>query len=382
MRILIIHNYYQHRGGEDVVFEQEVDELKKQYDVQTLTFVNKKGLKGIIQYLLYPWNFLISKKILQYAYEFKPDVVHFHNIHYAIGPLAIRMLVKKKFKVFMTLHNFRLVCPSAILFVNQHLFTASIQEDFPWTAVKNKVLENSFLKTFITGFTYWLHKKLGTWKDLHKYIALTEFNKEIIIKSKIGIVTEDIIVKPNFVSVPKASDEITRQEHYLFIGRLSPEKGLDSVLSAFQKNGKKLRIAGIGPLAGELKEKFKFCTHIKWIGNLSKEDIFNELRTCKALIVPSLSYEGATPLTIIEGMSTKTPVIASKIGSIPSVIVPGKTGWLFIPNNSDSINETILDFEACAFKATIIENAHQYFLSTFTKEIVLHKLVAGYESVI
>src|SRR5690606_32986580 len=116
MRILVIHNFYQHAGGEDTVFQQEVEELKKVHTVETLTFQNKKGWRGALQFMAYPWNIRAMRIVKKYVKTFQPDIVHIHNTHYATGPAIIRTIKKQQIPVVMTLHNFRLLCPSATLF--------------------------------------------------------------------------------------------------------------------------------------------------------------------------------------------------------------------------------------------------------------------------
>ena len=151
MRILLVHNYYQHKGGEDSVIEQEAIALSEKNEVKVISTRNKKGLKGIIQFISYPFNIFEAFRIVKQAKEFKADIIHIHNLHYGFGPLLIRFLHQAGFKIVMTLHNFRLICPSATLYYNNKLHTESIREDFPWTAVKAKSLDKSLLKTGITA---------------------------------------------------------------------------------------------------------------------------------------------------------------------------------------------------------------------------------------
>src|SRR5690606_32909033 len=128
MRILIIHNQYQHIGGEDFVMGQEMEALRKNHEVDLYTVRNQKGWKGYLQYFLYPINWSEVKKIKQRMEEFKPDIIHIHNLHYALGPLFILHIKKMKIPIVMTLHNFRLICPSATLYFEGNIFVNSIKE--------------------------------------------------------------------------------------------------------------------------------------------------------------------------------------------------------------------------------------------------------------
>src|SRR5690606_38658243 len=153
MRILIIHNHYQHPGGEDVVFGQERDLLNDTAAVSTLTFRNHRGWRGLWQTLWSPWNIWAGRRVKRAIRQHNPTVIHIHNLHYAIGPIAIRIAKRKGVPVVMTLHNYRLLCPSATLFHNGKVFTESLHAAFPWKAVRLGVHSHSVLKTFWLALT-------------------------------------------------------------------------------------------------------------------------------------------------------------------------------------------------------------------------------------
>lgn len=343
MRILLVHNYYQDPGGEDVVFHQEMTAIAEYagYEVFPLTYQNKKGWKGLWQFLWSPWNIFAAQKLRAAIRRVQPDLVHFHNTQYACGPILIRTAKKAGIPVVLSLHNFRLLCPSATLFYRGHLFTDSIHVDFPWKAVRNRVLDDSLLKTTLTAISYWLHRKIGTWTSVDRFLVLADFSKRLIEKSSLDVPSEHIVVKPNYVEIPAAPKPPARQEHYLYVGRLSAEKGILELLNALKNTTVPLRIVGSGPLQKEVEELVKATTHFSYVGALPKEAVYQELMLCKALIVPSVCYEGGTPLTIIEGMMLHTPIIASAIGAIADAVIDGETGYVFQPTDSTSIVHAI-----------------------------------------
>ncbi len=380
MRILIVHNFYQHRGGEDVVFEQEVDLLRETHIVETLTFQNKKNVSGFFQYLFYPWNFFAVHKTKKYLKTFKPDIVHFHNTHYAAGPAIIRTVQKHHVPVVVSLHNFRLLCPSATLFYQDHLFTDSLKHIFPWKAVRYKVFENSYIKTFIVALAYYIHDLLGTWRAVKCYMPLAEFSKKIFLSSKRKLKEEQFQVKPNFVET--SCEKQVRERYYLYIGRISPEKGIVQLLQAFENKDKVLHIAGDGPLAAALRNRTSKQANIHWLGELPKEVVAEELARCRALIVPSVCYEGGVPLTIMEAMSSQTPVLASDIGAIPDVIIHEQTGWLFNPYHPQSIQTAMESFENSNKKHEIVDTAHRLYQQYFTKRHVIDILNSTYLNIL
>lgn len=337
MRILIIHNHYQDLGGEDIVVAQEEHLLAETESVACLAFHNRKGWRGVWQTLWSPWNVWAALKVKKAVRQHRPDIIHIHNLHYAVGPIAIRVAKRYGIPVVMTLHNYRLLCPSATLFYHGQLFTDSLKAAFPWKAVRLGVHSHSRFKTCWLAFTIWLHKRLGTWQLVDRYIALTDFAKQLFVESSFGVPAAKLIAKPNFVTnEPRIPKE--RGRHFLFIGRLTEEKGIRVLLEAFAGTDRLLRIAGDGPLRDEVIRAAQHHPNISYFGILSRDEIQEELASCTALIFPSIWYEGM-PMTVIEAFATGTPVIASDLGAMQSMIHHGENGWLFSPNDANALRQ-------------------------------------------
>jgi glycosyltransferase involved in cell wall biosynthesis len=333
MRIFVLHNHYQDKGGEDIVFAQEVKELQHNHQVQAMTFKNKKGWRGFFQFILYPWNVFAVKKALRSIAEFRPDIVHVHNTHYAIGPLLFRALQKRKIPVVLTLHNFRLLDPSASLFYRDKIYIPDLTANFPWQSVRLRVLDNSLLKTFWTALTYYLHKKAGTWKNIDRYLTFSNFAKKLIVRSSLDIAPDQIRIKPNFV-LPPANEPVPplRENHFIYIGRLSEEKGILPLLKAFSKSDFKLKIFGDGPLRADVLQYVERYPNISYQGFQSKSTLHAELCSCEALLVPSICYEGM-PLNVLEAFSLGTPVLANRRGILEEMIDDGIHGFHFDVND-------------------------------------------------
>ncbi|PRD52667.1 glycosyltransferase family 4 protein [Sphingobacterium gobiense] len=380
MRILVIHNFYQHAGGEDTVFRQEVEELKKEHTVKILTFNNKKGWRGALQFLAYPYNIHAIWKVKKSIKSFAPDIVHIHNLYYASGPAVIRTIKKQHVPVIVTLHNFRLLCPSATLFFQGKRYVDSIQKTFPWKGIKLGVLDQSPAKTFWTALTHFLHWRLGTWRSVDRFITLTDFAKQLFLSVGKKFAPEQFIVKPNFVDL--SINGLHTGNYYLFVGRLSSEKGIIPLIESLKGSNKILKIVGEGPLTEKVQNMIKTCDNITLLGPKNKQETMQLLANSKALIVPSVCYEGAVPLTILEGMATHTPVLASNLGAIPCVIIPDKTGWLFDPYQSESLLFAIQKFENSDKKDDIVKNAYIVYKENFTKTAVMNQLTDLYEKTI
>ena len=339
MRILSIHNYYQHPGGEDVVFEQEKALLATADDVFSLTFNNRKGWRGAWQTLWSPWNIWAAQRLRRAIKQYQPDLIHIHNLHYAIGPIAIRVIKRLGIPVVMTLHNYRLLCPSATLFHDGKLFTDSLHAGFPWRAVWIGAHSHSVAKTFWLSFTTWLHKKLGTWHMVDRYITLTDFAKQVFLNSSLGLPAENLVTKPNFVANGVQAAE-PRGHHFLFVGRLTQEKGVEVLLEAFAGTDYQLRVVGDGPLRGMVADAAQRHPNITYHGTLERAAIDQQLATCTALVFPSIWYEGM-PITLIEAFAAGTPVIASELGAMKSMVHDGRNGWRFAAGNATELRNKV-----------------------------------------
>ena len=346
MRVLFIHTTYVQPGGEDVVFSQECDFLRKFHQVEAMVFSNYSGVKGLVQFALSIWNNRVSADLVAKIVEFKPDVIHIHNWHFATGPIVFRVARKYNVRTIHTLHNFRLLCPSATLFHNGQVFEDSLSQNFPWKAIRKRVFRNSMPLTFWLAFVVWFHQKIGTFDMVDRYVCLTPFAKKIFRQSNLNLNDEKLFVKPNFVSdFIGASAGCSDRRAYLFVGRLTMDKGVSFMLEAFANSDRELIIAGDGDLKNSVMTYCKSHQNIRYLGKLDKRSIHNQMHKCKALIFPSIWYEGM-PMTIIEAFSSGLPVIASKLGSMESMIEDGKNGLLFEAGSKDDFLRTLVKFES------------------------------------
>ncbi|WP_437922287.1 glycosyltransferase family 4 protein [Sphingobacterium sp. LRF_L2] len=381
MRILIIHNFYQHAGGEDTVFQQEVEMLSKQHQVEVFTVKNQKGLSGIRQFLTYPFNILESYKLKKIIAKFTPDIVHIHNLHYAIGPWFIHAIYRRKIPIVMTLHNFRLLCPSASLFFHGQIFTNSLAVNFPWEAIKLRVLDHSFLKTLITAFTYWWHRKIGTWNKINTYIVLSEFAKNIFNESTFPVAASRFAIHPNSVSLHPL--KIQKTASFVYIGRLAEEKGIMPLLQAISGMGIPLYIYGDGPQRDQVLDFAERYPDIHYMGYQSREVLLEALAQADALIVPSVCYEGM-PITIIEALAQGTPVLASAIGILKEMIIPLYTGMHFDPFDRQDIKKVLHEWKMLSAKKKleIASNCKEEYAKKYTLERSEERLLSIYRNAI
>ncbi len=381
MKVLFIHCRYKLAGGEDGVVSAEIQLLRSNgIDVQLLPFTNEGS--SLFKILQLPFNIGAYLKTRRQLKTFKPDIVHIHNLHFAASTSVLYALKSKKVPFVITLHNFRLLCPSGTLYHNGKPYLKSLHSNFPWAAIKDGVYNNSVLLTFWVGFSTWINRISGTWNVVDRYIVLTGHAKGIIEKSRLHLNTDKIIIKPNFVYDPKVSTDF-HKKNFLFIGRLSEEKGIRVLLQAFRHSAHSLKIIGDGPLKHLVEADLKEHLNITYIGFQQKDAITKELQSCNALIFPSVWYE-TFGLTIIEAFATSTPVIGSNIGS-PSLLIKNEfNGLHFEESNVEDLKNKLDKWQAFGEdeKETYRKNARKTYELYYTPEENLEQLLSIYTSVI
>lgn len=384
MKALFIHSFYRYRGGEEVLVDTEMSILKNAgIDVDLLEFRNPSNFLGsILLMLLLPFNVFSYIKTRNKIRSFKPDVVHLHNWHFAASPSVIVACHVLKVPIVLSLHNFRLICPSATLFHNGDLFLESIKNEFPWKAIRLGVYRNSIAQTFLLAFTIHLHKKLKTWQKVSAFLINSEFEKKTFLESSLGIPEDKFVVKVNSIADPSFDPALKRQSHFMFIGRLVPEKGIDVTIEAFAKTGLPLVIYGYGPLEQKVKNAVEAHPNIEFRGSLQHDQLCEELRNCNALIFPSTWFEGM-PLTLLHAFSTGTPVIASNIGAMSTMIQDQQNGLHFKVGDAEDLAQKLDYWNGLpgAEKEAFGLRSRMIYEKVYTPEAILKSLESIYTEV-
>jgi len=343
MKILLVHNTYQHKGGEDSVFENEYQLLKNHHHQVEKLFFSNDGIHSVLDKLKVGiasiYNLKSGQLLQQKIIEFQPDIIHVHNFFPVASPALFYVANKLNVPIVMTLHNYRLICPNALLFRENEICEKCIQKSFAIDGVINGCYRDSKIQTFALALMSYIHKKKNTWNTkVDQYIPLTNFAKQKMLSSSLGLQQNQLTVKPNFVE--DFGFDYEKEDYFLFVGRLSLEKGIDLLLEVFQNSDKKLLIIGCGPLEEKVKKASKVNNNIIYLGFREKAFIINKLQKAKALLFSSIWYEGM-PMTIIESLSTGTPVIAPNIGGPNEIIQDNINGLIYQVNDLKSIQEKI-----------------------------------------
>jgi glycosyltransferase involved in cell wall biosynthesis len=342
MKVLFIHCTYRQKGGEDTVVREEMELLRsKGVETSLLEFNNEGGWRSLLQL---PFNLSSYRKTKRKLREERPDVVHIHNLHFGASASVIHAVKSSGVPMVVTLHNYRLLCPSAVLFHKGELFTDSLQRGFPWKAIRLGVYRDSHVLTAWLAFSQLLHRCLGTWRLPERYIALTPHARNLFLEAGLGLTEEQVVVKPNFSSMAVPEISVSHKQ-FLYAGRLTEEKGIRLLLRVFAANRWPLRIAGSGPLEQEVMSYSKNFSHIRFLGRLTEVEMAAELASANALIFPSLWYEGM-PLALIESFACGTPVIASRLGAMETMVTPGFNGLHFEAGGEQSLMDAVLHWQS------------------------------------
>jgi glycosyltransferase involved in cell wall biosynthesis len=346
MRALIVHNHYQIRGGEDEVFAAEVALLKQHdHDVAVYSTTNDRvaEMKSWEAGLETIWSNHSYQAIQQTLRQQPYDVLHAHNTFPLISPAAYYAARSLGVPVVQTLHNYRLLCANALFFRDGQVCEQCLDQPLPIAGIKYGCYrESKAASAAVVAMLAW-HRLRHTWNEqVDCYIALTEFARQKFIAG--GLPADKIKVKPNFVDPDPGMGDGNGQ-FFLFVGRLSTEKGLDILLDAWKMLDYpyKLKIIGEGPLAPLVEAACAQSDQIEWLGRQPLETVYDLMGQATGLIFPSKWYEPFGRVAT-EAFARGTPVIASAIGAIAEIVADRVTGLHFRPSDASDLARAVTEF--------------------------------------
>jgi glycosyltransferase involved in cell wall biosynthesis len=354
MKILQLHNRYQIVGGEEGVVQAEKQLLESQGHQVCLLEVTNDDLVGAKAKLGAAIGAIYSKaskqKVLEQLRSFQPNLVHVHNFFPLLSPSVYDACQEAGIPVVQTLHNYRLICPKAMLFREGKVCEACVGKAVAIEGIQSGCYRGSKAQTAVVAAMLSYHQWRGTWADrVTTYIALTEFQKQKLIEG--GLPADKIQVKGNFVELPELKP-LERENFVLFVGRLAEEKGVTDLIAAYrhsQSLGESnhllppLKIVGDGPLKAELMtevEQAGLNDRITFLGRQEKSQVLHLMQLAQVLVFPSIWYEGF-PLTLAEAFACGLPAIVPKLGSMAEIVQPDGTGFHFISRDVEDLARVI-----------------------------------------
>ncbi len=347
MKILLAHNFYglEAPSGENTVYEAERDLLRARGH-QVIEFTRKsddirgRGAAGVLQgALATPWNPFSARALRRRILRERPDVVHAHNTFPLISPSIFSAAHGLGVPTVLTLHNYRTFCAAGIPLRDNLPCTQCLDRRSVLPALRYGCYRGSRLATLPLAAMIALHRGLGTWRrHVDAFIALTSFQRDKLVAA--GLPAERVHLKPHFYPAPPVPlPWPAREGKVVYVGRLGPEKGLNSLVEAWRLWGAAappLEMIGDGPERAALERSIAAAGlggKIALLGQISFAATQERLARARLLVLPSLCYEGF-PMAIREAFALGVPVAGSRLGSIPCIVEDGRTGVLFPPGDA------------------------------------------------
>ena len=355
MRVLIVNKFYYLRGGDCIAAISAERLLKsKGHEVAVFSMQHPDNLSSVWE-KYFPkavdfsgsgiagkWSAAVrifhspevARKFKRLLADFQPEVVHIHNIHSYLSPLVARIASQKGIRVVWTLHDYKLICPVYTCLRNGMVCEACFLNKL--CVVWHKCMKNSFIASKLAYLEarYWNRKKLSG--ITHTFISPSRFLKTKMTRA--GFSPDQIVVVPNFMPQQPVPGTV-KDDYYCYVGRISAEKGVDTLLQAAGGLPYRLKIIGGGPLLDAYRRQYPL-QQVDFLGPMSPEALYPIVQKARFLVLPSIWYEN-NPVSVIEALCMGTPVLGARIGGIPELITEGENGYLFTPGDVADLQQKI-----------------------------------------
>lgn len=392
LKILLAHNFYGSiaPSGENSVYEAELELLRSRgHEVIEFTRnsdeIRRYGWIGTARVAAsVPWNPFALRALRRVLRARQPDVMHVHNSFPLLSPAIFYATRGIRTAAVLTLHNYRLFCPAAIPMRSGAVCTECLDQRSVLPSLRYGCYRQSRIATAPLAMSVALHRQLGTWQqEVNAFVVLSEFQRRRMVQA--GLPLERVVVKPNFYpGSPVVQPWMHREPYVVFAGRLSAEKGLISLLQAWQLWGAQapeLRILGDGELRPQLQE-MAHGLPIRFMGQLSGPDAEQQIAGAQLLVLPSECFEGF-PMVVREAFAFGTAVAVSNLGPLPSIVQEGVSGVVFEPGNPASLHQVVQGiWQVPGGLEKLGRGARQAFEANYTEESNYEMLRRVYEQAI
>ena len=382
MNVVQVHNNYRVRGGEDQVVEATV-RLLRDRGVRVRTLIRdstdlQRGaigrLRAFTSGIYSPEAYRVMSRLIR---EEAPSVVHIHNLYPLISPSLLLACRREKIPVVMSCHNSRLFCPIGLFLHNNQTCTQCIGGREYYCILNN--CRNNFFESISYAIRNLLARKFRLFLDnVTIFTAASSFQKDQLVAA--GLPESKVVVIPNMIQIPEEVSDHAEGEYIAYAGRLSREKGIDTLLEAIQCNKLPVRLGGD---YSQLPEAVHLQTkHARFLGWLNRGELDNFYRQARFMVFPS-SLPEPGPLAVLEAMSHGLPVIAARFGGNYKLVEEGVTGLLFEPRNAEDLAEKMnllwQDKELCR---RLGEGARKQTMAEHSPDVYYDRLMSAYRQAI
>ena len=354
MKILLANKFYYNRGGAEVYainleallrehghqvgmfsmqHPQNLPAVYEKYFPKEVDFMHIRK-RDFFTYISRPLGAKeVNNKFLRLLNEFQPDVIHLNNIHSQLSPIIAEIAHKKEIKVVWTLHDYKLLCPRYDCMRKGKPCNLCYNNKIP--VIRYSCMKNNCFASIIAYLEAMKWNRENLEKYTTTFICPSEFLRNEMISG--GFNPQKMIKLNNFVDIRKITQPILRnkENYYCYIGRLSLEKGVETLLAAAKEIPFPLRLIGSGSIENELKQKYK-DKHIIFEGHKSWSEIETIVRKAMFTVMPSECFENNS-IAILESLALGTPVLGARIGGIPELIDENINGLLFESGKKDDL---------------------------------------------
>jgi len=362
-KLLSINNYYYRRGGAESVFFDH-NEMFEQAGWEVVPFsmqhaenlpsrwsehfaqttdgsMEGSPLVKVSRGMTAVYSLDAARRLRRLIASTRPDIAHAHNIYHHLSPSVLVELRRQGIPVVLTLHDLKLVCP-AYKMHTQGAVCESCRGGALRNVVKNRCIKNSLAMSALVWLESTIHRALDLYMGtVNRFVVPSRF---FLAKfAEWGVDTSRFAHIPNFVDVDALRVEDSYGDAFVYFGRLSPEKGLATLIKAAAQARVRVRIIGTGPEETSLRQlAASLGADVEFTGYLTGEPLRAAISAARAVVVPSEWYENA-PLSLMEASALARPIIGADIGGIPELIRRDETGFLFASGDVDALTQVLRD---------------------------------------
>lgn len=356
LKVLFANKFFYPKGGAETVMFDEIDLLRK-HDVDVIEFsmsdprnrpsryapyfVSPKDYRSESQTrrLISALSFIHSREavdnISRLIRSERPDILHCHNVYHQLTPSIINAASRAEIPIVLTLHDYKLICPVYTRLSNGEVCTKCSDGRYE-ALLTQRCADGSIGRSALLWAEARFHAAAGNYRRVDKFIAPSRFMRDAVMPL---LGESKVVYIPNGVDTSRIEVSGQDKGYVLYLGRLSPEKGVETLLRAHAEDGAawRLVVAGSGPLLGKLQSQFPLA---EFAGHLAGADLAAKLGEASLIVVPSEWHEN-NPLSVLEAMAHAKPIVASRIGGIPELVRHGQTGLLFKPKDTRELSRHI-----------------------------------------
>jgi len=398
--IIAANNYYYHRGGSEAIFFAETAQLESrgwrvvpfsmqhaqnlpsewsEYFIRELEFGELQSISSKLRAApKFVYSFEAKKKIERLIERVNPDLCHLHNIYHHLSPSILSAIKSAGIPSVMTLHDLKIACPAYTMLARDGVCECCKGGRYS-NLLKNRCINGSLLQSGLVYLEAHLHTALRSYSsNVDRFIVPSRFYRDKLIEW--GVDEDKLVYLPNAIDVSSYSPNYQPENYFVYVGRLSQEKGISLLIQSSADVGVPLKVVGTGPLEHALKEQAsKLGAAVEFTGYLKGAELRKAIANAKCTVLPSMWYENA-PISVLESYALGTPVLGANIDGIPELIEQGATGELFSPGDATDLARKLntLDNMSCHESVQLRQQSRAFVEQNFDTSLHAQRLLALY----